>query len=92
MGSFCSKYIRFELKNTEELSFMKLKTDAKLEHKNGMRNWVNFTQSTRKSEKLYFDEFFLFKAYNISARKFQMTCVMTVKGNTKLKGKLTCGL
>ena len=71
---------------------MKLKTDAKLEHKNGMRNWVNFTQSTRKSEKLYFDEFFLFKAYNISARKLQMTCVMTVKGNTKLKGKLTCGL
>ena len=43
MGFFCSKYIRFELKNTEELSFMKLKTDAKLEHKNGMRNWVNFT-------------------------------------------------
>ena len=43
MGSFCSKYIRFELKNTEELSFMKLKTDAKLEYKNGMRNWVNFT-------------------------------------------------
>ena len=31
MGSFRPKYIRFELKNTETLSFMKLISDAKLE-------------------------------------------------------------
>ena len=31
MGSFCPKYIRFELKKTEELSFMTLSSDAKFE-------------------------------------------------------------
>ena len=30
-GYFCPKYMRFELKNTEELSFMTLNTDAKFE-------------------------------------------------------------
>ena len=28
---FCPKYMRFELKNTEELSFMTLNSDAKFE-------------------------------------------------------------
>ena len=28
---FCSKYLRFELKNTEELSFMRPNSDAKFE-------------------------------------------------------------
>ena len=31
MSSFCPKYIRFELKDTEELSFMTLDSDAKFE-------------------------------------------------------------
>ena len=31
MGYFCPKYMKFELKNTEELSFMTLKSDAKFE-------------------------------------------------------------
>ena len=31
MGSFCPKYIRFELTNTGELSFMTLNSDAKFE-------------------------------------------------------------
>ena len=31
MGSFCAKYIRFELKNTDELSFMTPNSDAKFE-------------------------------------------------------------
>ena len=29
MGYFCPKYMRFELRNTEELSFMTLKSDVK---------------------------------------------------------------
>ena len=29
MGFFCPKYVSFELKNTEELSFMRLNSDAK---------------------------------------------------------------
>ena len=32
MGYFCPKYMRFELKNTEELSFMTLNSDAKFEY------------------------------------------------------------
>ena len=31
MGYFCPKFMRFELKNTDELSFMKLNSDAKFE-------------------------------------------------------------
>ena len=31
MDYFCPKYMRFELKDTEELFFMKLNSDAKLE-------------------------------------------------------------
>ena len=31
MGSFCPKYMTFELKNAKELSFMKLSSDAKFE-------------------------------------------------------------
>ena len=31
MGYFCPKYMSFELKNTEELSFMTLNRDAKFE-------------------------------------------------------------
>ena len=31
MSSFCPKYIKFELKNTDELSFVTLQTDARLE-------------------------------------------------------------
>ena len=45
-----------------------------------------------KSEKLYNDELFLSKAFNVSARKFQRNCAMTLKGDAKFKGKLTCGL
>ena len=58
-----------------------------------MRNWVNFHYSTQKSEKLYIDGLFLSKAYNISAKKnWGGLCVMTLKGDAKFKGKLTCGL
>ena len=31
MSSFCPKYIKFELKNTDELSFVTLQSDARLE-------------------------------------------------------------
>ena len=46
----------FDLKNTEKLSFMTLKGDAKFEEKltcgleNGMRNMANFHQSNLKSQ------------------------------------------
>ena len=56
-----------------------------------MRNWLNFHYSTEKFEKLYIDWLFSPKAY-VSARKFQELCAMTLRGDAKFKGKLTCGL
>ena len=48
-----------------------------------MRNWLNFHCSTQKSEKVYIDGLFLPKGYNVK---------ISLKGNAKIKGKLTCGL
>ena len=61
----------FDLKSTEELSFMTLKSDAKFEEKltcgfeNYMRNLANFHQSTRKCQNWDFDGILLFKVENI---------------------------
>ena len=58
MGSFRAKYILFELKTTEELSFMKLKMDTKFgeeltcRFKTDIRSLTNFDLSTRKSQKI----------------------------------------
>ena len=52
----CAKYLMFDLKNTEELSFMTLKGDAIFEEKltrgleNDMRNIVYFHESNLKSQ------------------------------------------
>ena len=57
MRSFCPKHIKFRWKNTEELYFLALKSDAKLKEKlapgskNDMRNLVNFHSTSRKSKK-----------------------------------------
>ena len=59
--------------------------------KSDMKNWLNFHYSTEKFEKLYNDWLFSPKAY-VSARKFQELCAMTLRGDAKFKGKLTCGL
>ena len=55
---------------------------------------VNLRCSTNKSEKLNIDGLFLSKAYNISARQSSegLCVVMTLKGDAKFKGKMTCGL
>ena len=55
MGSFRAKFIFFELKSTEDLSFMTLRSDGKfVEELPGrfnidMKNLTNFDLSTRKS-------------------------------------------
>ena len=73
MGSFWAKYILFELKSTEELSFIKLKRDTKCEERltcclqNDMRNLANFHQSTRQCQNWNFDKIFLPKVENIWA-------------------------
>ena len=64
--------------------------------KNGMMNWVNFHWSTQKSENLYFDGFFMPKAHNVFARKFQRNYVswnwrvmQNLKENWLLAWKMT---
>ena len=70
IGFFCTKYITFCLKSTEELSFMMLKRDARFEEKltcgleNDMRNLAIFYQSTQKSQNWDFDGIFLSKVEN----------------------------
>ena len=55
-GSFCWKYIKFQLKSTEQLCLMTLKSDVKFEEKliccfKNDKNLVNFDRSTQKSKK-----------------------------------------
>ena len=66
--------------------------------KNGMRNSVNFHYSTQKSEKLYIDGLFWFKAY-VSVRKFlrnfvswQWRVMQSLKKNWLLAPKMTSGI
>ena len=65
IGSFCSKNIKIYMKKYRRLSIMTVKTDAKFEEKltlgskNGMRNLVNFNESSGKSENFYFDRLLL---------------------------------
>ena len=66
---FFSKYMRFELTYTEELSFMTL-WFQKWHEKLG-----ELSLDHPKSEKLYIDGLFLSKAYDVSARKFQRNYV-----------------
>ena len=57
IGPFRAKYVTFDLKSREELSFLTLKSHGKFEEKrscgleNDMRNLGNFHQSIRKSQK-----------------------------------------
>ena len=56
---------------------MTMNSDAKFEEKltlgskNGMRNFVNFNESSSKSENLHFDVLLLSIAYKVSAEKVQ---------------------
>ena len=61
----------FDLKSTEELSFMTLESDAKFEEKltcgleNNMRNLENFHRSSWKSQNWDFDRILLSKVENL---------------------------
>ena len=56
MGSFCKNHVKFQLKSTEELSLMTLKSHAKFKEKLTccfsfkLRNFVNFNPNTQKSK------------------------------------------
>ena len=71
IGSLCAKYITFDLKSTDELCFMTMKSDAKFQEKltcgleNDMRKWANFYRSTWKSQSWDFDGILLSKRKNV---------------------------
>ena len=76
-GLLLSKaYKDLDKKITEELCFMKLKSDVKfipttLGSRNGMRKVVNFNASSGKSKNLHFDVLLLSIAYKVPAKKVQ---------------------
>ena len=77
MGSLWAKYILFELKSTEEESFMKRKSDTKFgeesthRFKIGIRNLTNCDPSARKSQKFSLNGLLLSKVYTVWAKKVQ---------------------
>ena len=96
-GLFLSKVFEvWAQKNTKELSFMTLNSDAKFE--STLTFWFpkwhselgDLSLEHQEVWKLYIDGFFLSKAYNVSVRKFQRSYVSWHW--RVLQGKLTCGL
>ena len=102
MGCFYPNYIRFELKNTEELSLMTLNSDANFEWT--LTLWLQkwhkelgeFSIEHSQSEKLYIDGLFLSKSYNVSGRTFhriyvswQWRMIQILKENWLVARKMT---
>ena len=98
VGYFCPKYMKSELKkyrrfifhSTEQWCKICINPDRVVSKMAWRIGWT-FIRAL-KSEKLFTDGLFLFKAYNVSVRKFQRNYVMTLKDDAKFKGKLICGL
>ena len=84
----------FDLKSTEELSFMPLKCHAKFEKKltcgleNDLSNLAIFHQSTRECQNWYFDGILLSKMENAWAKKSQRSYV-TLKDYKKFEEEVT---
>ena len=99
MGYFCPKYMRFELKNTEELSFLTLSSDAKFEKTLILRfqKWHEelselSLEYPKSLEIVHWWALFVQSIYCFSYKIPEELCVMTLKGIAKFKQKLTCGL
>ena len=99
-GSFCPKDIMFQL---EDLWVMTLKGDAKFKGKltrnlkDKIKNLVNFSESSQRSENLPFDGLFLSKSYKDLDEKVQKSYVswhwrviQSLKQNWLLVLKMTC--
>ena len=73
IGSFCWKYMNFQLKSTEELCLMTLKSHTKFEEKliRCFKNDKNLTQALESLKKLHFDWFPLCKVFNVWPKKVQ---------------------
>ena len=73
--SCCPKHTKFRRKNTEELCFLELKSDAKFKEKltpgskNGMRNLVSFHPTTQNSKNFTLVAFFYPKHMRFELKK-----------------------
>ena len=66
-----------------------LKKKLTLDSKNDMRNLVNFSLSSGKSENLHFDVLLLSIAYKVPAKKVQKNYISWHKRDPNFKEKLT---
>ena len=83
--SFCPKHIKFRWKNTEDLCFLALKSDAKLKEKltlsfeNDMRNLVNFYPTTQKPKNFTSMGNFCPKYMRFELKKYRGVIFMKLK-------------
>ena len=81
MGSFCPKYIMFQLKNFREImchdteGYANFKGKLSCGFKNNLRNLLNIHASSWKFGNLHFDGILLSKAYKNSDEKVQKSYV-----------------
>ena len=85
----------FDLKHTEELSFMTLKSDAKFEEKLVVwkMTWEydKFSPEQLKVSKLvYWWDPLIQGRKSVSLKSTEKLCVMTMKNDAKFEGELTC--
>ena len=78
LGSFCWKYIKFQLKSKEELCLMTLKNDPKIEENEFVvskmtRIWWVLIWALRSLKYFHFDWSLLYKVYNVSLKNVQMS-------------------
>ena len=85
MSYFCPKYIRFELKTTEELSFMALNIDAKMAWEIG---WT-FIRALKRLKNCTLMGCFCQKHIMFQLKISEELCVITLKDDAKFKEKLT---
>ena len=91
------KYLMFDLKTTEELSFITLKGDVKFEEKTDLwfGKWLEefgkfSPEHSQVSElELWWDPFIQGKKW-MRLKLTEELCVMTMKNDTKIKEELNC--
>ena len=91
MGYFCSNYISCIFHDTKQWRKFWIKRDLVISKMTWEIRWT-FIRALKVWKIVHWWDL-LSKGYNISARKIsEELCVMALKGDAKLKRKLTCGL
>ena len=94
---FCPKHIKFRWKNSEDLCFMTLKSDAKFEEKptlgskNDMKHLVNFHPTTQKSKNFTWMGYFCPKYMRFGLKKFRGVIFHDTEAMQNLNRPWPCG-